>query len=200
MTKISTGYKFNHGDIVRSGNYGYIGKIYKHNPSCCPEDDSWLEMQAIPIKAEHVRQPWYGILLIDGGAVSCPEHDIELFSTSDLFDMYAKPRPKFDEDDLSETSDDESNDESSDESSDDESNASSESESHSESDNSTQNNNVNDNNNNKCEYIVKLMLTPAELLMIGETKPVVSFTMNNKSISLTANGNPYDYPLVYMYP
>jgi len=154
-----------------------------------------LARNAIPIKAEHVRQPWYGILLIDGGAVSCPEHDIELLQTSDLFDMYAKPRPNFDEDDLSETSDDESN-----ETSDDESNTSSESESHSESDNSTQNNNDNDNNNKTCEYIVKLMLTPAELLMIGNTKPVVSFTMNNKSISLPANGNPYDYPLTYMYP
>lgn len=41
------------------------------------------------------------------------------------------------------------------------------------------------------------MLIPAELAMISDTKPVVSFTMNT-STSLTTN-NSYNHPLVYLY-
>jgi hypothetical protein len=66
---------FKVGNIVLTQTFNYLGIITKcfHN---CPEENSWLAKQSIPIRAESVRYYWYKISVFNGCEVMIPHYDI----------------------------------------------------------------------------------------------------------------------------
>lgn len=59
------------GDWVRTTTHGHVGRVYAIH-HYCPEDESWLACQSIPVPAELVDKPWCSVLVDGGGAVVVP--------------------------------------------------------------------------------------------------------------------------------
>jgi hemimethylated DNA binding protein len=66
------------GDFVRTKTYNFRGRIYRkhHNAALSQEDPGWFNGQEIPISKEEMNEPWYSILVHEGGAVMVSERDI----------------------------------------------------------------------------------------------------------------------------
>ena len=68
--------KYNIGDYVETKKYNNKGRISEIH-GCCPESQSWILGQEIPITEEELDEIWYSILCEPSGSVCVPESDVQ---------------------------------------------------------------------------------------------------------------------------
>lgn len=63
------------GDIVKTGKYGYIGRVTGKDHRY-EGDRKWMKGQEITVTKEEKAEPWYHLLCNGAGAVLVSERDI----------------------------------------------------------------------------------------------------------------------------
>lgn len=67
--------KYNIGDYVTTKKYKNKGRITEIHGKC-PESQSWIDGQSIPVTEEELNGIWYSILCEPSGAVTVSENDV----------------------------------------------------------------------------------------------------------------------------
>lgn len=61
------------GDWVRTTAHGHVGRVTEIH-HWCPEDDDWIDAQAVPVTDEQLADRWVSVLVHGGGAIVAPIH------------------------------------------------------------------------------------------------------------------------------